>query len=164
METQWPLVIFTFFVCVTCGLLGSMSVLALKGQGRDLQMTALVASAVSLVIGGIGSFLHLQHWERIFNGFGHITSGITQELIGCVVLAILIVVWFVMLRGSKNQDQDIDAALDALQKDSGYLFEPVETPPPYAAGTGTAAVRQTNNRDVAMRRAMGLPDKAADQK
>ena len=67
METQWPLVIFTFFVCVTCGLLGSMSVLALKGQGRDLQMTALVASAVSLVIGGIGSFLHLQHWERIFS-------------------------------------------------------------------------------------------------
>ena len=49
------------------------------------------------------------------------------------------------LRGSKNQDQDIDAALDALQKDSGYLFEPVETPPPYAAGTGTAAVRQTTN-------------------
>jgi hypothetical protein len=40
----------------------------------------------------------------------------------------------------------------------------VETPPPYAAGTGTAAVRQTTNRDVAMRRAMGLPDKAADQK
>ena len=68
------------------------------------------------------------------------------------------------LRGSKNQDQDIDAALDALQKDSGYLFEPVETPPPYAAGTGSAAVRQTTNRDVAMRRAMGLPDKAADQK
>lgn len=68
------------------------------------------------------------------------------------------------LRGSKNQDQDIDAALDALQQDSGYLFEPVETPPPYAAGTGTAAVRQMNNRDVAMRRAMGLPDKAADQK
>ena len=102
METQWPLVIFTFFVCVTCGLLGSMSVLALKGQGRDLQMTSLITAAVSLVIGGIGSFLHLQHWERIFNGFGHITSGITQELIGCVVLAILIVVWFVMLRGGKK--------------------------------------------------------------
>ena len=68
------------------------------------------------------------------------------------------------LRGSKNQDQDIDAALDALQQDSGYLFEPVETPPPYAAGTGTAAVRQSNNRDVAMRRAMGLPDKTGDQK
>lgn len=68
------------------------------------------------------------------------------------------------LRGSKNQDQDIAAALDALQQDSGYLFEPVETPPPYAAGTGTVAVRQPNNRDVTMRRAMGLPDKTGDQK
>ena len=90
METQWPLVIFTLFVCLTCGTLGGMSILALKGQGRNLQMTALITSAVSLVVGGIGAFLHLEHWERIFNGFGHITSGITQELIGCVALAIVI--------------------------------------------------------------------------
>ena len=75
METQWPLVIFTLFVCLTCGTLGGMSILALKGQGRNLQMTALITSAVSLVVGGIGAFLHLEHWERIFNGFGHITSG-----------------------------------------------------------------------------------------
>lgn len=101
METQWPLVIFTLFVCLTCGTLGGMSILALKGQGKGLQMTALIASAASLVIGGLGAFLHLEHWERIFNGFGHITSGITQELIGCVALAIVMVVWFVMLRGGK---------------------------------------------------------------
>ncbi|RDB76175.1 dimethyl sulfoxide reductase anchor subunit family protein [Eggerthella lenta] len=101
METQWPLVIFTLFVCLTCGTLGDMSILALKGQGRNLQMTALITSAVSLVVGGIGAFLHLEHWERIFNGFGHITSGITQELIGCVALAIVIVAWFVVLRGGK---------------------------------------------------------------
>ena len=37
------------------------------------------------------------------------------------------------LRSSKDQDKDIGAALDALQKDSGYLFESAETPPPYAA-------------------------------
>lgn len=98
METQWPLVIFTLFVCVTCGLLGSMGILALKGKGRDLQMTGLIAAAVSLVIGGIGAFLHLEHWERIFNGFGHISSGITQELIGCVALAVIMVLWFVFLR------------------------------------------------------------------
>lgn len=98
METQWPLVIFTLFVCLTCGTLGGMSILALKGEGKNLQMTALITSAASLVVGGIGAFLHLEHWERIFNGFGHITSGITQELIGCVALAIVIVVWFVMLR------------------------------------------------------------------
>lgn len=41
------------------------------------------------------------------------------------------------LRASKNQQADIKAALDGLKKDSGYLFESEETPPPYAAGTGT---------------------------
>ena len=102
METQWPLVIFTLFVCLTCGTLGGMSILALKGQGRNLQMTALITSAVSLVVGGIGAFLHLEHWERIFNGFGHITSGITQELIAIVVLAVVAVAYLVMLRNSDD--------------------------------------------------------------
>ena len=102
METQWPLVIFTLFVCLTCGTLGGMSILALKGQGRNLQMTALITSAVSLVVGGIGAFLHLEHWERIFNGFGHLTSGITQELIAIVVLAVVAVAYLVMLRNSDD--------------------------------------------------------------
>lgn len=102
METQWPLVIFTLFVCLTCGTLGGMSILALKGQGRNLQMTALITSAVSLVVGGIGAFLHLEHWERIFNGFGHLTSGITQELIAIVVLAAVAVAYLVMLRKSDD--------------------------------------------------------------
>lgn len=102
METQWPLVIFTVFVCLTCGLLGCMSILALKGQGRTLQASLLATSFASLVLGGIGAFLHLQHWERIFNGFGHITSGITQELMGCVALGIVIVIWFLMLRSGKE--------------------------------------------------------------
>ena len=33
------------------------------------------------------------------------------------------------LRASKNQEADIRAALEALKKDNGYLFES-ETPPP----------------------------------
>lgn len=40
------------------------------------------------------------------------------------------------LRASKNQETDIRAALEALKKDNGYLFES-ETPPPYSNGTGT---------------------------
>lgn len=107
MEIQWSLVIFTFFVCLTCGLLSMMAINALTGKGRKLKMTALIVSGVSLVIGGIGSFTHLKHWERIFNGFGHITSGITQELIGCVCLAIIIVLWFVFLRKAKDADTDV---------------------------------------------------------
>lgn len=41
------------------------------------------------------------------------------------------------LKASKNQDADIKAALDALQKDSGYLFGAEGNPPPYSAGAGT---------------------------
>lgn len=41
------------------------------------------------------------------------------------------------LKGSKNQEADINAALEALKKDSGYLFDGEGTPPPYSAGAGT---------------------------
>ena len=95
---QWPLVLFTLFVCLTCGVFGTMGILALRGRGRDLQATGLIVACASLVIGGIAVFTHLQHWERIFNGFGHITSGITQEFIGCILLACVAVAWIVVLR------------------------------------------------------------------
>ena len=65
-------------------------------------MPALATSIVALLLGGIGSFTHLQHWERIFNGFGHITSGITQELIGVVVMGVVFVAWIVVLRRGKG--------------------------------------------------------------
>lgn len=41
------------------------------------------------------------------------------------------------LKSSKNQESDIKAALEAVQKDNGYLFDDGSTPPPYAGGTGT---------------------------
>ena len=44
------------------------------------------------------------------------------------------------LKGSKNQEADIKAALEGLQKDSGYLFDTEGTPPPYSAGAGTGGV------------------------
>ena len=46
-------------------------------------------------------------------------------------------------RVSKNQDEDIKAAVEALQKESGYLFDDEGVPPPYAAGTGTGGVGGT---------------------
>ena len=41
------------------------------------------------------------------------------------------------LKSSKNQEADIKAALEAVQKDNGYLFDDGSAPPPYAGGTGT---------------------------
>lgn len=46
------------------------------------------------------------------------------------------------LKGSKNQEADIKAALEGLKKDSGYLFDDGQTPPPYAGGTGTGNPNQ----------------------
>lgn len=40
------------------------------------------------------------------------------------------------LRNSKNQEADIKAALEALKKENGYLFED-DPPARYASGTGT---------------------------
>ncbi len=58
------------------------------------------------------------------------------------------------LRSSKNREADIKTALETLKKDSGYLFESEETPPPYAAGTGTGG-RPDTGID-AIRAAAGL--------
>ena len=47
------------------------------------------------------------------------------------------------LKGSKNQEADIKAALESLKKDSGYLFDDGQIPPPYAGGTGTGNPNHT---------------------
>lgn len=63
------------------------------------------------------------------------------------------------LRESKNQEADIKTALEGLQKDSAYLFDDGQTPPPYASGTGTGAYQAPGGSDATLRAAMGLPAK-----
>ena len=56
------------------------------------------------------------------------------------------------LKASKKQREDIDAALETLKKDNGYLFdEDNNTPPPYAGGTGR---KQNPNGDMTLRSAL----------
>lgn len=102
MELQWPLILFTTFVAWCAGLFATQCVMAYKKAAPKTQVISWVTAAVLLVIGGISVFLHLEHWERIFNGFGHITSGITQELIAIVVLAVVAVVYIIFLRKSDD--------------------------------------------------------------
>ena len=59
------------------------------------------------------------------------------------------------LKASKDQTADIKKALEKLKEDSGYLFESEETPPPYAAGTGTGGGSPATGLD-AIRAAAGL--------
>ena len=49
------------------------------------------------------------------------------------------------LRGSKNQEADIKTALEALQKDSGYLFDTGNVPPNLAPGPGVTPPAIGNN-------------------
>lgn len=57
---------------------------------------------MALAIGGLSVFFHLQHPLRMLNGFGHITSGITIELIFVNVFAIAVVLYFLMMRRSEE--------------------------------------------------------------
>ena len=61
------------------------------------------------------------------------------------------------LKESKNQAEDIKAALEGLKKDSGYLFESEQTPPPYSAGTGSRSFAGKYDPEIAaIRGAAGL--------
>ena len=102
MELQWPLIIFTTLVAWSAGLFGTQALMAVFGVGKRAQAPAWVCSAVLLAAGGIAVFFHLEHWERIFNGFGHLTSGITQELIAIVALAVVAVAYLALMRKSDD--------------------------------------------------------------
>lgn len=103
MALQWPLILFTTFLAWCAGTFSTQAYLALKGKGEKIQTTTWIVSAVLLVIAGIAVFMHLQHWERIFNGFGHITSGITQELIAIILLAVVAIIYLAQLRRNEGK-------------------------------------------------------------
>ena len=128
MELQWPLILFTTLLAWAAGVFGAQCLYALRGQGTRAQMPALITSAALLVVGGIAVFFHLEHWERIFNGFGHLSSGITQELIAIVVLLILLIgalgyfawQWFEesqLIATQQTQEQQSSQEVGSMQTD-----------------------------------------------
>ena len=53
------------------------------------------------------------------------------------------------LKSSSNPAEALKTALEAVKETDGYLFETSETPPPYAAGTGTAKTEQISKEAFA---------------
>ena len=102
MEIQIPLVLFTSLLAWAAGIFGTQCVLALKKEGSGIQFASLICAVVVLAVGGIAVVFHLTHPFNLFNGFGHITSGITQELIAIVLLVVAMVLYFLMLRRSED--------------------------------------------------------------
>ena len=103
MEVQIPLVLFTSFLAWSAGIFGTQCILALKKKAGEIQLPLLIISVVTLAIGGIAVVFHLTHPTHLFNGFGHLSSGITQELIAIVLVVIVMVLFFLMLRRSEDK-------------------------------------------------------------
>ena len=104
-----------------------------------------------------------QEWQAKLDGMafdGKVKDVITAAK-GKNAKAIAALLEMDTLRQSKNQDADIKAAVEALKKDSAYLFEAEQVPPPYAGGTGKDPVIGKYDADtVKIMRAAGLdPEK-----
>ena len=112
MEIQVPLVLFTSFLAWAVGIFGTQCILALRKKGGEIQIPALIVSVIVLAIGGVSVVFHLTHPFNLFNGFGHLTSGITQELIAIVVLVVVMVLFFLMLR--RSGDNTVPAWIPVL--------------------------------------------------
>ena len=95
-----------------------------------------------------------QEWEQKYNqaiadhqkeladrDFRQLLEGAITSAKGKNTKAISALLDVETLKGSKNQEADIKAALEGLKKDNGYLFEEEGTPPPYAFGTGSSQVK-----------------------
>lgn len=104
MEIMWPLIIFTFFLSLASGTFMWQGILTVQGKGKKTQLASLIVSLVCYGIGGLGVLFHLASPLRIFNGFGHITSGITQEVIAMVLVCLAIVVFFLMWFRDENHE------------------------------------------------------------
>ncbi|MDR1422670.1 MAG: dimethyl sulfoxide reductase anchor subunit [Coriobacteriales bacterium] len=98
MELQWPLIVFTTFICLSAGTFGSIAVVSLREDYRQIQLPGLIVAFAALIIGGGASVLHLQNPARYFGQFGNISSGINQEIIMMALVGIMMVVYFVQLR------------------------------------------------------------------
>lgn len=110
MVTQYPLVFFTLLMCLCAGMIGVQGWLLYTQRGtKKFHQVMTIVELVAIVAGGFASFLHLHHWERLFNGFMHLSSGITQELIGVVVIVLTIAITFVYLRKHDGAPDDTGA-------------------------------------------------------
>lgn len=71
--------------------------------------------------------------------FDHILDAAIKDAKGRDTKAVRSMLDLDALKGSEDHSTAIKTALEGLQKDSAWLFETADVPPPYSAGTGTGA-------------------------
>ena len=145
-----------FYLCLIWALGGFVLALALPIEKSRLKATASPQDTLRR----LSAKLDAAHQTELANmAFDRALEGAITAAKGRNPKAIKALLDVDTLKASKNQEADIKTALEGLQKESGYLFDDGQTPPPYASGTGTGAYQAPAGSDATLRAAMGLPAK-----
>jgi anaerobic dimethyl sulfoxide reductase subunit C (anchor subunit) len=114
MGLQWPLIVFTTFICLAAGTFGSVAIASLREEYERIQLPGLVTAFAALVIGGGASVLHLETPARYFGQLGNIRSGINQEIIMMALVGAMMVIYFIQLRRDGNAGKAVKIVSAAL--------------------------------------------------
>ena len=99
MSIEWPLVFFSIFTGIACGMFFSLVYLAeYQGKALDKRLKVSILVLICMAAGGFCAQLHLGHPERMFGALGHPTSGIFMEAAVEFTLGAIIVAYILAVR------------------------------------------------------------------
>lgn len=100
MSVQWPLLLFSVLLGTSSGMLVYLGVHEARGQRARASFMIAVAALVLLGVGGVASTFHLGHPERALHIMGNMGSGLSRELVGVGVTAVVALAYAVCVKMS----------------------------------------------------------------
>lgn len=96
MEIQWPLVIYTLLVALGAGTFCVVAAYEWLGRAERSRLPGAITALVALGAGGVASFFHLGHVERVFNALGHLSSMISLEMVFLTAIGAAVLIYTVL--------------------------------------------------------------------
>lgn len=97
MEIQWSLVFFTLLTGLGVGTFAFVAISEWLGRAERTRLPGAITALVAIAAGGIAGVFHLGHPERFFNALGHVSSGITQEMILVGLVGLVVLIYIVVM-------------------------------------------------------------------
>ena len=97
MDIQWELLFFSLFVALGMGGFAFVAITEVNGKLQSIRLPGAVSSLFFLGLGGMFSFFHLGHPERIFHMLGNMESGISQEFLSSGFAGSMVALYTVLL-------------------------------------------------------------------
>ncbi|MDO4291523.1 MAG: dimethyl sulfoxide reductase anchor subunit [Eggerthellaceae bacterium] len=98
MSVQWPLLLFSVLLGTSSGMLAYLGVHEARGRRATASFLIAVLALVLLAAGGVASTFHLGHPERALHIMGNMGSGLSRELIGVGITAVVALAYAVCVR------------------------------------------------------------------